>query len=44
MVWQAGGKIMSNNIEGKVVVITDASSCLDEAVARHHIRIEGRIL
>jgi NADP-dependent 3-hydroxy acid dehydrogenase YdfG len=26
---------MSNNIEGKVVVITGASSGLDEAAARH---------
>jgi len=25
MAWQVGGKIMSNNIEGKVVVITGAS-------------------
>ena len=28
-------KIMSNNIEGKVVVITGASSGLGEAAARH---------
>src|SRR3989442_3295040 len=32
--WQAGVKIMSNNIEGKVVVITGASSGLGEATAR----------
>src|SRR2546430_5799832 len=31
---QAGVKIMSNNIEGKVVVITGASSGLGEATAR----------
>ena len=32
--WQAGVKIMSKNIEGKVVVITGASSGLGEATAR----------
>src|SRR5262249_11915105 len=32
--WHAGVKIMSNNIEGKVVVITGASSGLGEATAR----------
>jgi NADP-dependent 3-hydroxy acid dehydrogenase YdfG len=32
--WEVGVKIMSNNIEGKVVVITGASSGLGEATAR----------
>jgi NADPH:quinone reductase-like Zn-dependent oxidoreductase len=32
--WQAGVKMMSKNIEGKVVVITGASSGLGEATAR----------
>jgi NADPH:quinone reductase-like Zn-dependent oxidoreductase len=32
--WQTGVRIMSNNIEGKVV-ITGASSGLGEATARH---------
>ena len=32
--WQAGVKIMSKNIEGKVVVITGASSGLGKATAR----------
>jgi len=32
--WQAGVKIMSHTIEGKVVVITGASSGLGEATAR----------
>src|SRR5207247_171592 len=32
--WYAGVKIMSHNIEGKVVVITGASSGLGEATAR----------
>jgi len=32
--WQPGAKIMSSNIEGKVVVITGASSGLGEATAR----------
>src|SRR5258706_3731853 len=32
--WQPGAKIMSSNIEGKVLVITGASSGLGEATAR----------
>src|SRR6266567_8861227 len=32
--WQPGAKIMSSNIEGKVVVITGARSGLGEATAR----------
>jgi NADP-dependent 3-hydroxy acid dehydrogenase YdfG len=34
MAWQAGVKMMSNNIEGKVVAITGAKSGLGEATAR----------
>src|SRR5208283_2444287 len=33
-IWKIGVKIMSNNIKGKVVVITGASSGLGEATAR----------